>query len=213
MYVIGAGGHGREVLEALRLTGHAVAGFIDEDSRLWGQTVLEVPVVGGLDWLERLPAGETECICAIGDNATRKRVVERLAGRFAFVRAVHPAAVVFSSAALGQGVMIGAGAVVSSEAVIGDHAIVNCRASASHDVRVSPFANLNPGSIVAGAVTIGEGANVGAGATVIQSLTVGEWSVIGAGAVVIRDVPPGVTVVGVPARPVKRRAGRKEDLS
>jgi serine O-acetyltransferase len=49
---------------------------------------------------------------------------------------------------------------------------------------------------------IGNGVYVGAGARVIGGITVGEGVRIGANAVVLRDVPPGVTVVGVPATQV-----------
>jgi acetyltransferase EpsM len=44
---------------------------------------------------------------------------------------------------------------------------------------------------------------VGAGAVVIDDITIGEWSIVGAGASVVRDVPPRVTVAGVPARILK----------
>ncbi|MEP7240119.1 MAG: serine O-acetyltransferase [Devosia sp.] len=47
---------------------------------------------------------------------------------------------------------------------------------------------------------IGNGVLIGAGAKVIGNITIGECARIGAGSVVIRDVPPRVTVVGVPAR-------------
>ena len=44
--------------------------------------------------------------------------------------------------------------------------------------------------------------SIGTGAKVIGGVTVGEGATIGANAVVVDDVPPGVTVVGAPARAV-----------
>jgi serine O-acetyltransferase len=50
--------------------------------------------------------------------------------------------------------------------------------------------------------TIGRRARIGTGAKVLGRLTVHRDAKVGANAVVTEDVPPGVTVVGVPARPV-----------
>lgn len=47
------------------------------------------------------------------------------------------------------------------------------------------------------------GASVGANATILPGLNIGEGAMVGAGAVVTRDVPPGVVVVGNPARVVR----------
>ena len=52
--------------------------------------------------------------------------------------------------------------------------------------------------------TIGEGVIIGAGAKVLGAITVGDNARIGANAVVVQPVPAGVTVVGIPARPVDR---------
>lgn len=52
--------------------------------------------------------------------------------------------------------------------------------------------------------TLGRGVTVGAGAKVLGAITVGDGARIGANAVVIDDVPPNVTMVGIPARPVER---------
>jgi acetyltransferase-like isoleucine patch superfamily enzyme len=53
---------------------------------------------------------------------------------------------------------------------------------------------------------VGRRASIGTSATILCGVTIGESAVIGAGSVVTKDVPPGATVVGVPARVVKRRA-------
>jgi serine O-acetyltransferase len=47
---------------------------------------------------------------------------------------------------------------------------------------------------------IGNGVLIGAGAIILGNIKVGECARIGAGSVVVKDVPPRVTVVGVPAR-------------
>jgi serine O-acetyltransferase len=52
--------------------------------------------------------------------------------------------------------------------------------------------------------TIGAYTRVGTGAKVLGNISVGQRAVIGAGAVVLTDVPEAATVVGVPARIVRR---------
>ncbi|PIV87671.1 MAG: dTDP-6-deoxy-3,4-keto-hexulose isomerase [Hydrogenophilales bacterium CG17_big_fil_post_rev_8_21_14_2_50_63_12] len=47
---------------------------------------------------------------------------------------------------------------------------------------------------------IEDGASIGGGATILPGLRIGAGAMVGAGAVVTKDVPPGVTVVGNPAR-------------
>jgi len=49
-----------------------------------------------------------------------------------------------------------------------------------------------------------DGATIGSGAVILGGVTVGAGALVGAGAVVARDVPPGVTVAGVPAAALAR---------
>jgi hypothetical protein len=58
-------------------------------------------------------------------------------------------------------------------------------------------------------VTIGPDVWIGHGAILMPGVTVGTGSVIGAGAVVTSDVAPYTIVVGVPARPLRRRFDEK----
>lgn len=53
--------------------------------------------------------------------------------------------------------------------------------------------------------TIKKGASIGAGAVIRCGVTIGEWAMVGCGAVVVEDVPPGVTVVGNPARIIQSK--------
>ncbi len=48
------------------------------------------------------------------------------------------------------------------------------------------------------------GASIGANATILSGLTIGENAMVGAGAVVTKDVPPGMVVVGNPARVIRK---------
>jgi len=53
------------------------------------------------------------------------------------------------------------------------------------------------------ATHIKRGATIGANATILPGLIIGEQAMVGAGAVVTKNVPPGVLVVGNPAKVVK----------
>ena len=55
---------------------------------------------------------------------------------------------------------------------------------------------------------IGNNVTIGAGARVLGGIVVADGATIGANAVVIDDVPPGVTMVGIPAKPVGQRTAR-----
>ena len=58
--------------------------------------------------------------------------------------------------------------------------------------------------------TVGNNVIIGAGAKVLGPISVGDNARVGANSVVLDDVPPDVTVVGIPARSVERaQTGRK----
>ena len=56
--------------------------------------------------------------------------------------------------------------------------------------------------------TLQDGVIVGAGAKILGSITIGTNARVGANAVVVQPVPSGVTVVGIPARPIDRHQPR-----
>ena len=207
--LIGCGGHGKVVLDAVRQEGrHRVVGFLDADPTTHGSTVHDVPVLGGPNLLDKMVTRKVKgAIVAIGDNRTRFGYAsEAEAAGLELVSAVHPRAVIAPSATLGRNVVVAAGAIVSVDASVGDGSIINTGAIVDHECIVGRHVHIAPGARLAGRVAVGDFAFVGLGAMVIQCLTIGERATVGAGAMVRADVGPGVTVVGVPARPILRSA-------
>jgi len=198
--IIGAGGHGKVVADILLSGGFSVAGFVDDDPISWGKTILGLPVLGATEDFRRFePAG---LVIAIGSNAARREIVGLLGSgvQDMWANAVHPRAIVASSARLGRGIVIAAGAVVNPDCELSDHCIINTGATVDHDSRIGPFVHLAPGAHLAGGVTVGEGAFLGIGSVVTPGCSIGEWATIGAGAVVVNDVPAEAVAKGVPAR-------------
>ena len=58
-------------------------------------------------------------------------------------------------------------------------------------------------STAEGPVTIGDRVFIGANAAILPGVTIGDGATVAAGAVVTQNVPPGETVGGVPAKPLK----------
>lgn len=201
VWLLGAGGHAKVVIDTLRSAGSwRICGLLDDDPRLLGGRILDVPVVGPISEESLASHGVEHAIIAVGSNRARSALAARLAGRLAWATAVHPASYVAPGVKVGEGTLVCAGAVIQPDATIGPHAIVNTSSSVDHDSVVGPFAHVAPGARLAGGVRVGEGALLGIGCCVIPRRTVGAWATVGAGAVVVTDIPPGVTARGVPAR-------------
>lgn len=212
--ILGAGGHGRVVLDILLQTGrHQVVGFLDNNPAIHGRRVDGIPVYGGLERLASL-ARELDvggAIVAIGDNGTRRGVAREVeAAGIELIRAIHPSAALAHNAAIGRNSVIAAGVVVCAHCQIGDSVILNTGCIIDHQTMIGEGSHICPGVRIAGRVKVESGTFVGIGATIIPNVTLGCECIVGAGAVVIEDVPPLSTVVGVPARQIKLAAAHED---
>jgi acetyltransferase EpsM len=193
VWVIGAGGHGKVVAQALIASGRAIAGVVDENDELIGTTMLGHRIQS----IDKIPI-DALALIAVGDGIQRQMVAEKLNLKWQTV--IHPSAVIDPTVDIGIGCVIMAGAVIQADATIGKHSIVNTGASVDHDCTIGDFSHICPGARIAGHVKVGFQALFGTNACVIPNVSVGDNVVIGAGAVLIRDVESRSTMVGVPAR-------------
>ena len=110
-------------------------------------------------------------------------------GRFFTGVEIHP------GATLGRRFFIdhGMGIVIGETAVIGDDCTLY------HGVTLGGV-SWNKGKRHP---TLGDGVTVGAGAKILGPFVVGAGAKIGSNSVVVKEVPPGATVVGIPARIVE----------
>jgi sugar O-acyltransferase (sialic acid O-acetyltransferase NeuD family) len=195
LYVVGAGGAGREALDIAAACGRDVIAFLDEFRA--GEKVRGLEVLAPLE----APTGASYVI-AIADARVRARLAAMLDGAGLIpTQLVHPRAVVGAETALGPGFLAHANVLVSSEVSAGAHCQVHYNATIGHDCVLGDRVTVLPGANIAGAALLGTGVLVGSGAVILQGLIVGDGAVIGAGAVVTRDVQASAVVVGSPARP------------
>lgn len=214
--IVGAGGFGRETLEIFKDCNKMskrweILGFIDEDERLHGKMINNLPVLGGLQWIRAHNNNEVGCVCAIGTCETRKQVVEKLeAMRVTFYNAIHPSVIIKDFVELGKDVIIQAGSILAVNSKIGDHVHINFHCAIGHDAVLGNYCTVSPMVTINGFNRLDEGVYVGAGAAFIQDVSIGKWTTIGAGAAVVQDIPGNVVAVGVPAKVIKKIAHQSE---
>ena len=204
VWIVGAGGFGRETLNVYRDAGREadVAGFLEESCAEPGRLVNGKPV---RDWtdLDRMPEG-ARLVFAIGSPARRRLIEDAERRGCTFDTAIHPTVNRSPWVAIGEGCIVCANSILTTQVEVGAHTIINLACTIGHDVTIGRYVTLSPGVHVSGRVTIGEGAFIGTGVALVEQVSVGPGAIIGAGAVVTKDIPGGVTAVGVPARPLGR---------
>lgn len=196
--LIGAGGHGRVLLETLeQQRPGVVVGILD--SRPGLKQVAEVPVLGGDEMLPRLKDLHfTHFVIGVGSSQPcRVRAELYLAARKAGLEplgVVHPQAFVSHQSEMAAGCQIMARAVVNTGVRLGGHVLVNSGAIVEHDAVIGAHSLIGSGAVLGGGVQVGERTLIGAGAVVRQGIRLGARVMIGEGAIVKQDVPDGTEI-------------------
>jgi sugar O-acyltransferase (sialic acid O-acetyltransferase NeuD family) len=200
--LVGAASFAEEVADVAAMAGFEVAAMVEGIDRAAVDTAHDPPIL----WVDDQGAFEPDLPILPGIGSVKRMgIVRRLVdeGR-SLATVIHPSAVIAPSAVIEPGCVIGALVVVGARSRIGEGTILNRGALVGHHTDIGRYSFVGPGGNVAGKVVMGEQAFVGAGAVVRDRLRVGDRAVVGMGSVVVKDVPADVTVVGVPAAPMRR---------
>lgn len=196
IYLFGASGHCKVIIDILQFNKQTITAIIDDVPKM--DQIFTIPVIYSGAFVKEL--GQ-KFIISIGDNSIRKKIVHRIGSDYHI--ALHPTAVISEFSTIGAGSVIMAGAIINADAVVGQHCIINTAAVIEHDCKIDNFVHVSPNAALAGGVTVGEGTHIGIGAIVIQGIKIGKWATIGAGTILIKDVPDYAVVVGNPGKIIK----------
>jgi sugar O-acyltransferase (sialic acid O-acetyltransferase NeuD family) len=209
--IIGAGGFAREVAWLIRDINRAnpqydLIGYIVSDLSKLGENDSRDEVLGDYSWF-----GQNRADCAaigIGTPGSRLKVSSDLMARvpgLEWPALIHPTAQMdWPTCRIGKGILLCAGAIGTVNLVFDDFCMVNMACTLGHEAHLGRGVVLNPTVNISGGVIIEDGVLVGTGAQILQYITVGEGATVAAGAVVNKNVAPGMTVIGVPAKPLQR---------
>lgn len=205
LYMLGAGGHAKVVIDTLDFNGlHRLTLVLRDDNPvLEGTLVLSNPVYYPALTEAGVQTGFFHV--AVGNNRIRQRLfLEMNARAHQPLSIISNRAAIAKSATLKEGTFVAPFAVVAAESKVDEGCIVNHGAIVDHECNIGAFCHIAPGAVLGGGVNVGAGSFIGAGAKVLPEITLGNNVIIGAGAVVNHPVLDDQCVVGVPARPIRK---------
>jgi sugar O-acyltransferase (sialic acid O-acetyltransferase NeuD family) len=186
IYLIGAGGHCKVLVDILHLRGATIAGYYDFKTSAWLKE-LGIHKIKDEDSLNKLCKEKHQlCVAFLGRN------IEDLKRRYvqmhecqkrgaSFPAIIHPHSIISPKAVIGQGVQILAGSIVNACAVIKEGAVLNTASIVEHDAIIGPGSHLAPRATVLGAASVGDNSFVGSGSVIIQGRHVKKESFLKAG--------------------------------
>lgn len=213
--IIGSGGFGREVMPLAEHYLNSLDGsehqlelvFVVEDQVFVSSDKINGHRVMRMTEFISEPAIERRFNIAIGNSAVRERIANSIPADVA-----TPFSIVAQNSVSLHGNAVGEGAIlcgftqITANARIGRFFHGNIYSYVAHDCVIGDFVTFAPSVRCNGHVIVEDHAYLGTGAIIKDGtnrpIVIGRGAVVGMGAVVTKSVPPGITVVGNPAKPL-----------
>lgn len=207
LYLVGAGGFGREVLNHIQTTHELygarwnIKGFLDDtDDPLHGK-ICDYGVVGTIRGYT--PTPDDVLLMCISDPQAKRELVPFLKNKGAmFDSFISPAVTSLGRHnRIGEGAILFAGFGMSVNVRVGDFAtLLSCELA--HDVTVGDYCTILGHAALLGNVSVGDGVFIGDSAKIAPNVQIGDNAYVCMGSIVLKNVPAGAKVLGNPAREI-----------
>ncbi|QIZ59028.1 LbetaH domain-containing protein [Acinetobacter indicus] len=212
--IYGVSGCGRSLMpvaraQLKRLGNPAEIVFIDDS--LVAETIINSHRAMNYAAFKAHPATQKKVLIAIANSQVREKIALRLEQDSIALWTVQADNVVLmDNIELAAGAALSPFVSITSNIKIGKCFHANLYSYVEHDCVIGDYVTFAPGVKCNGNIHIHDHAYIGTGAVIKQGtpdqpLVIGKGAVVGMGAVVTKSVPPGVTVIGNPARILEKK--------
>ena len=206
LIIIGAGGMGRcTYCIAEQSMGFGedfqIKGFLDDNIHALDGFNGYKPVLSTIAEYKVEP--DDVFVCSIGEVQTKLKICEGLKAKGAtFYTLIHKDASIGKNTKIGQGTIIDEGVHIDPDVTIGSDCLIQAQAIIGHDSQIGNYARVDTLCSLVGGTIVKDRATIYTHSMISHNVTVGEDAVVGACSFVIKNVKPGVSVFGVPAKPI-----------
>ena len=206
LIIIGAGGMGRcTYCNAEQSNGFGtefqIKGFLDDNQKALEGFEGYKPVLSKISDYQIEP--DDVFVCSIGEVQTKYMICEGLKAKGAkFYTLIHQNASIGKNTKIGEGTIVDESVHIDPNVVIGTDCLLQAQAIVGHDSVIGNYARIDTQCSLVGGTIVKDKATIYTHAMVSHNVTIGEDAVVGACSFVIKNVKPGVSVFGVPAKPI-----------
>lgn len=157
LLILGAGGHGKVVLDVAESMKYYEAIYFLDDGKETGTEVLGHEVVGKISECHLHSKNYTDAIVALGNNEVRLELTKKIKELgYHIPILIHPSSVVSQYANIKEGTVIMPQAVVNANAKIGKACIINTGTIVEHDCVVGDGAHIAYRAVLGGGAKVGD---------------------------------------------------------
>lgn len=212
--VYGASGCGRSLMPVARAQlkrAGIEAEIVFIDDGLSAEAIINSHRAMNYEAFKKITAAKKYVLIAIANSQVREKIALRLdQDSIALWTVQADNVVLMDNIELAAGAALSPFVSITSNIKIGKCFHANLYSYVEHDCVIGDYVTFAPGVKCNGNIHIQDHAYIGTGAVIKQGtpdqpLVIGKGAVVGMGAVVTKSVPPGVTVIGNPARILEKK--------
>ena len=202
LFIVGAGGFGRELELWLKLIPEAyqdfkIIGYIDDNLHALDGFPSSYKILGTIDKYDF--KSTDHAVISIADPLIKENVYNRIKDRARLYTFIAYTAIVGDRLNIGAGSVICPNVIVSTNVMVGKCVTVNCGTQLGHDSKIGDFSSFMANVMIGGEVTIADRVYFGSQSALVPRKKICNDVKISAGSVVIGNIKKAGVYYGNPA--------------